>query len=91
MSTMTEAALACCRTRTRGVYVIPTHTWALPPSGGPHLPGWAWAAIIGYLVIHVLAGHARHRLGRRRVSYGWSVLRGPWFSVRLTRHLRWRS
>jgi len=89
MSTMTEAALACCRisrrARTPGGY----HDYGWTP--GFHLPPWAWAAIIAYLVIHVAAGHVRHRRGGRRVTYGWSVARGPWAGVRLTRHLRWRS
>ena len=41
------------------------------------------AIVFLYLVLHLVTGHARHRLGGRRVNYGWSLLRGPWFSFRL--------
>jgi hypothetical protein len=86
---MPDLTAACCRRLLRGrggSY----HAYGYHP-GGFHLPGWLIAVIVLYVILHVLAGHARHRLGGRRVSYGWSVLRGPWFSLRLTRHLRWRS
>jgi thiosulfate reductase cytochrome b subunit len=87
---------ACCRIfrRTRtGSDRTYGHPFYAP--GGGLLPhgalGWLLAVVIIYVIIHVLTGHARHRLSGRRASYGWSVMRGPWFSLRLTRHLRWRS
>jgi hypothetical protein len=81
---------ACCRVSRRLHRAGTDHTTYLPSVHG-YGPAWLWIAVAAYLVLHLAAGHARHRLSGRRVNYGWSVLRGPWFSLRLTRHLRWRS
>ena len=86
----------CCRIFRR-TPVRTYHGYGHPfyaPGGGllPHgALGWLIAGLLVYAALHVVTGHARHRRGGRRVSYGWSVARGPWASVRLTRHLRWRG
>lgn len=47
------------------------------------------AIVVIYLFIHLIGGLFHHRIRSRRghrVNIGWSLLRGPWASVRVGRH-----
>lgn len=47
--------------------------------------GWVIIIVVGYAVLHVVLGallHPIHRARGRRVNFGWSLSRGPWYGVR---------